>query len=160
MAETAALVEALSAAQWIVSWRGFATDEKYERPKSRLMEIELTQIERSATRAPDAILAITDSKSLYDVLHGGNIDGVDKRTGLEMLVCRDVLTTLHGSVRWIPHEANISDSLTKLGAHHAVLLEALQKATICLRAEHLELSERKAYREATGKSNPRPKRSQ
>eukprot|EP00971_Amphidinium_carterae_P339244 6476910-Amphidinium_carterae.1 len=57
------------------------------------------------------------AKPLYDVLHGKSIDGVDKRTGLEVLVCRDILTTLQGAVRWIPHEHNISDSLMKIGAH-------------------------------------------
>eukprot|EP00971_Amphidinium_carterae_P122056 2417054-Amphidinium_carterae.1 len=102
MAEASALVEALSAVQWLVSWRGYATQANYKPPRSQLGEIELKPIEKIATAASDAILAIVDSKLLYDVLDGESIDGVDKRTGLDVLMCRDILTTLGGAVRWIP----------------------------------------------------------
>eukprot|EP00971_Amphidinium_carterae_P350877 6491785-Amphidinium_carterae.3 len=102
MVEASALVEALSAVQWLVSWRGYATQANYKPPRSQLGEIELKliEIQKLAASASDAILAIVDSKSLYDVLNGESIDGVDKRTGLEVLVCRDILTTLGDAVRW------------------------------------------------------------
>eukprot|EP00971_Amphidinium_carterae_P339911 6477980-Amphidinium_carterae.1 len=83
MAESAALVEALCAVEWLVAWRGYTTSPLHHRPVSKMGTIELKSIERGKAPLQDDILAVVDSKSLYDVVTGENLDGVDKRSGLE-----------------------------------------------------------------------------
>eukprot|EP00971_Amphidinium_carterae_P348134 6490338-Amphidinium_carterae.1 len=168
MAETASLVEGLSSLEWLIAWR--KSVEEGTNPTSTtshlgeielqaiLGGIELQAIEKSTDELKTLVLAVVDSKSLYDVIRGTNIDGVERRAGLESLLARDLLKSLSASVRWVPHECNPSDSMTKISANHECLLTALRTSTIRLRPEKEVLQERKEYRDETGKSNPRPKK--
>ena len=77
---------------------------------------------------------------------------------LEICVIRDSLESLGGSCRWVPHEQNPVDGMTKLKGNTARLLELLQTGSYKLTMEDSELAARKEYRAQTGKRNPRPKR--
>eukprot|EP00971_Amphidinium_carterae_P032649 643214-Amphidinium_carterae.1 len=159
MAETASLVEGLSSLEWLIAWRKWVEEGiNPTSTTSHLGEIELQAIEKSAEELKTPVLAVVDSKSLYDVIRGTNIDGVERRAGLESLLARDLLKSLSASVRWVPHECNPSDSMTKVAANHECLLTVLRTSTIRLRPEKEVLQERKEYRDETGKSNPRPKK--
>ncbi len=98
-----------------------------------------------------------DAKSLYDNLlregasHGG------KRAALEVVVARDSLDVLGGVPRWVPHELNIVDGMTKIKGNRKPLLVYLKRATITLRDESEILQEREDFRDSTGKANPRPR---
>ena len=78
---------------------------------------------------------------------------------MEVSVIRDSLMALGGQARWIPHEENPSDCLTKLKGNASRLVELLRTAKFKISMEEEELARRKAYREATGKRNPRPNKS-
>eukprot|EP00971_Amphidinium_carterae_P253198 5027089-Amphidinium_carterae.4 len=82
MAESAALVEALCAVELLVAWRRHSTSPLYHRSTSKMGTIELKVNERGVTSPRDEVLAVVDNKSLYDVLFGENLDGVDKHSGL------------------------------------------------------------------------------
>ena len=65
---------------------------------------------------------------------------------------------MNGTARWVPHQENPSDCLTKLKGNTARLLELIQKGSYKLVMEDSELAARKESRAQTGKRNPRPKR--
>eukprot|EP00971_Amphidinium_carterae_P225119 4465625-Amphidinium_carterae.1 len=57
--------------------------------------------------------AVTDSKSLYDVLNRESLSSIDRKAALELRWVRDTLSDLHGQCRWIPHDRNPPDTMTK-----------------------------------------------
>jgi len=62
---------------------------------------------------------ITDAKALYDSYHKESLAGsssVDKRTGLEIRVAREQVSSLGGSLRWVSSECQYADSLTKMSS--------------------------------------------
>ena len=71
-------------------------------------------------------IAVVDAKSLYDGVHSEQPNGEDDRSALEMAVIQESLQALGGRIRWVPHNRNPADGLTKLlGAHMDPLLELL-----------------------------------
>ena len=85
--------------------------------------------------------------------------GAEKRAALEICVIRDSLETMGGNARWISHDRNPADCLTKLKGNVEPLLKLLREGTYQLVAEQDEMEQRKMYREMTGKKNPRPNQS-
>ena len=65
---------------------------------------------------------------------------------------------MQAQARWVPHELNCTDCLTKKKGNTQALLQLLQKGTYRLVITEDELKRRKEEREATGKRNARPKR--
>ena len=118
-------------------------------------EFKLTSI-MSEPESDLAIAAITDAKSLYDNLIREQYSGTEKRSALEICVIRDSLESLGGSARWVPHEENPVDCMTKLKGNVVRMLQLLKSGTYRLTAETEEMEKRKQYRETTGKKNPRP----
>ena len=71
---------------------------------------------------------ITDAKALYDSYHKESLAGsssVDKRTGLEIRVAREQVSSLGGSLRWVSSERQYADSLTKMSSR-SLLAERLR----------------------------------
>ena len=66
--------------------------------------------------------AITDAKSLYDNLTREQYSGAEKRSALEICVIRDSLASLGGAARWVPHEENPVDCMTKLKGNTSRML--------------------------------------
>eukprot|EP00971_Amphidinium_carterae_P130194 2579118-Amphidinium_carterae.1 len=157
MVETAAMVEGLNMLAWLINWRHFVEQGKLLVQASQMGQIQLQAITKADAKRNWKSLVVTDSKSLFHVINGSSIDSVEKRAGLEILLCRDLVSTLQCQVRWVPHEENIADSLTKLGAHHDSLLRAMNRSCIRLLPEQIVLDERKKYRESSGKACPRLK---
>ena len=102
--------------------------------------------------------AITDAKSLYDNLVREQYSGAEKRAALEICVIQDSLDSLGGTARWVPHEKNPVDCMTKLKGNASEMLTLLRKGKYRLTDETLEFEARKEYRETTGRRNPRPNR--
>ena len=69
---------------------------------------------------------------------------------------RDSLEVLGGTARWVPHEKNVSDCMTKVKGNVVPLLKLMREAKYKLVAENEEMQYRKEYREEMGKANPRP----
>ena len=71
---------------------------------------------------------ITDAKALYDSYHKESLAGastVDKRTGLEIRVAKEQLTSLGGMLRWVSSERQYADGLTKMSTR-ALLAERIR----------------------------------
>ena len=91
-------------------------------------------------------MAIADAKSLYDALHSEQSHGDDDRSALEIAIIQGSLEKLRGRIRWVPHNFNPADGLTKLiGAH----MEPLHK----LLATHHYMIEEEASVLAQGKQS-------
>ena len=126
-----------------------ATWASFTRSKFRPQDLELDISEevrlglRSSTSviasddkaySDPAAIAISDSKSLFDALHAEQAHGEDDRSALEVAIIQESLLRLGGRVRWIPHNVNPSDALTKVdGAHVQPLIQLLR--TNCFRLE-------------------------
>ena len=96
-----------------------------------------------------AAVAVVDAKSLFDGVHSEQAQGEDDRSALEMAVIQESLKALKGRIRWVPHNKNPSDGLTKLtGAHMAPLLELISTNAFTLEEEQgvLELGKQSAQR--------------
>ena len=73
-----------------------------------------------------------------------------------MSVIKEDMSTLGAVARWVPHDKNPTDALTKVeGAHATPLLAMLRSCTFKIRAEQEELQHRAEVREELG-YNPRP----
>ena len=83
--------------------------------------------------------------------------GAEKRAALEIGVVRDSLDSLGGKARWVTHNRNPSDCLSKIRGDVDCLLRLIRSGIHQPVDEQSEMDNRKEYRERTGKSNPRPK---
>ena len=86
------------------------------------------------------VAAVTDAKSLYDNLNQEQLTGAEKRSALEICVIRDSLEALGGKARWVPHQENPADPLTKLKGNTERLLRLMRDATYQLVDEKEEIA--------------------
>ena len=94
---------------------------------------------------------------MFDNLTREQFTGAEKRSALEIAVIRDSLRSMDGEIRWVPHEKNSVDCLTKVKGNVLPLLELMKKSRYKLVGEEQEMAQRAEFRAATGKRNPRPK---
>ena len=81
----------------------------------------------SSTYRDPHSLCVMDAKSLYDALNSERSQGNDDRSALETAIIRESLSVCRGRPRWVPHNMNPADSMTKfVGGHHEPLLKLLQ----------------------------------
>lgn len=157
--EAHAFSTSLADGEWIASWLGLAKSLDYDlRERNTLnREIKIVNI-MSKKDCSTETTTVTDAKSLYDAVNQPQYTGAEKRAALEICVIKDSLDSLGGQAKWVPHELNPADCLTKLAGNAAPLLELMRRSTYKVVAEEDELEKRKQYRENTGKKNPRPNR--
>ena len=87
-------------------------------------------------------LAIVDAKSVFDASANEQAAGDDDRTALEIAVIQDSLSKTRGRIRWVPHNENPADILTKLfQAHEIPMLQLLKKCTWRIEQESNVLAE-------------------
>ena len=80
------------------------------------------------------------------------------RVPLELSVIKSQLDAVEGCVRWIPHELNAADALTKLHGHAQPLLDLMSTAQMTVCDEQQVLQQRQQWREDNQqRQNPRPK---
>ena len=80
-------------------------------------------------------------KSLDDALNSEQSQGDDDRSALETAIIRESLAVCRGRPRWVPHNLNPSDSMTKfVGGHHEPLLKLLQSGKFMIEDEDEVLS--------------------
>ena len=91
-------------------------------------------------RDPRSVVVI-DAKSLYDSLLN-NQPGECERSNLEAEVIRESLTICRARVRWVPHNFNPSDALTKFpGAHLEPLVRLLKTGSFQITDEQTTLEQ-------------------
>lgn len=158
MSEAYAISFGLAAAEWAASFLKLCVDCHYKLTDRDEVnkDIQITSLMRYPEEEKIDLLAITDAKSLFDNLIREATSSQEKRAALEICVARESLLALGGKMRWIPHEENFTDPLTKLAGNKQSLYKYLREATLLLKDEAAELEQRKLYRERTGKANPRP----
>ena len=81
-------------------------------------------------------LAIVDAKSLFDGAASEQASGEDDRSALEIAIIQDSLARCKGRLRWIPHNLNPADMLTKLSqAHELPMMKMLKTSMFQIAAE-------------------------
>lgn len=92
---------------------------------------------------PQAV-AVVDAKSVFDTTSSEQACGEDDRTALEVAVIQDSISRLKGRIRWIPHNFNPADMLTKLvQAHEEPMMKLLTTGCFQLREEDSVLAQGK-----------------
>ena len=101
--------------------------------------------------------AVMDAKALFDMLISEQQGQDDARAALEVSLIKEDFEALGCVPRWVPHDKNPADALTKSeGAHVTPLMSLLRTATFRIREEAEELADRKEVRDELG-YNPRPR---
>ena len=81
-------------------------------------------------------VAIIDSKGIFDAASNEQSQGECDRTALEVALIRDSMSKTRSRIRWVPHNRNPSDMLTKVAqAHEMPLMELLKNARYKLQVE-------------------------
>ena len=92
---------------------------------------------------PDTVCVI-DAKSVYDSTANPErqFQGEDDRAALESAIIQESLAKLKARLRWLPHNLNPSDGLTKLpsAAHMAPLYDLLKNHEMVIQKEETELA--------------------
>ena len=99
------------------------------------------------------VLAITDAKSLYDLLKSDLGRGKDWAVAATCAEVKQLLTVLRAGVRWVPHNEMIVDPLTKVfgKSNLAPLLGVMDTGRYKLRSVNTEMNYRKQLKERGGK---------
>ena len=81
-------------------------------------------------------IVVMDAKALFDNLGSEQSQGDDDRAALEVAIIKESLLMVGGRPRWIPHNENPSDALTKVdGAHVQPMLKLLQSNSFRIEEE-------------------------
>ena len=89
---------------------------------------------------PECIL-IMDSKSLFDALSNETMSGDCERSQLEYAVIKESISLVRGRCRWLPHNKNPADLLTKrAGGHAEPMMNLLKYSRIRIQDEETEMS--------------------
>ena len=81
------------------------------------------------------VMIVTDCKSLYDHLSSQSSPTLDdRRTAIDFVILRDSVSRLGASLRWIPTDRMLADSLTKESVEAFDLLRA------CMRSGRYQIS--------------------
>ena len=143
LCESIAMSSALGAMEKQVAlWRSIT--RSHFKPSSSMVshEVDLglrgpgTVIASEAESYRDPLtVALTDAKSLFDGANPEQAQGEDARSSLEIAVIQESLAQCRGRLRWIPHNRNPSDALTKVeNAHCEPLLHMMS-------SNHLQIEE-------------------
>ena len=108
------------------------------------------------SRDPNAQMVMY-AKALYDMLLSEQQHQDDARAKLYVSMIKEDLHILDGLPRWLPHDKNPADGLTKFeGAHMVPLMDLLRTNQLRIIQEKDELRSREQVREQKG-YNPRPR---
>ncbi|CAJ1399663.1 unnamed protein product [Effrenium voratum] len=80
-------------------------------------------------------IAVADAKSLYDASASEQAQGDDDRSALEIGIIQESIAKLSGRMRWIPHNFNPADALTKLKAHMEPMMKLLKSNSLVIEEE-------------------------
>ncbi|CAE7437016.1 RE1 [Symbiodinium sp. CCMP2592] len=153
-AETQSLSKGLGELCWVATLFNELMDVNFKISEweSRL------QGNRVVTMAPEdsseelkGSLCIVDAKALYDHLSKETAGpSSDKRTGLEIQVIRQNMSSINSEIRWVPHPHMVVDGLTKKAANMTALYDLLESGEYQIVNEASALQEKKNEREIRG----------
>jgi len=164
--ETGSCCDCLGELEWLQClWRSYAytdfdikTGQRRSRPIPTIHEVKQVLSKDNIILSDPQALVVTDAKSLYDHLSKESQGGQDRRTGLELAVVRDSLCRLRGVCRWVPHDRNPTDGLTKVfsKSNMTPMLKLMRSGLIKICSEADEMMSRAKMKEEQGYI-PRPK---
>lgn len=157
LCESIALSTALGAAEKQVSmWDSFCKSHYSPRENLEPTDEELGLRSSATVIAEESVeyrdpysIAIVDAKSLFDGASSEQAQGEDDRSALEIAIIQESLAKIHGRMRWIPHNKNPADALTKLaGAHMQPMMQLLRSNRLQIEEESevLQQGKQSAYR--------------
>ena len=137
----------------VAMWKSF----QYSRFDPKMIAEELdVEIQRGLRGPPTVIaaenptftdpdvVAIIDAKSVFDSTSSAEkqFQGEDDRAALESAIIQESLAKMRSRLRWLPHNYNPADGLTKLpmAAHMAPLYDLMEKHGMILQKEEDELA--------------------
>ena len=98
-----------------------------------------------------------DAKAPYDAPLSEQQNQDDERAALDCSIIKEDMEQLGCRPRWVPHDKNPADALTKCdGAHFEPLSRLLRTSTFSIREESEELEQRRAVKDVRGYV-PRPR---
>ena len=100
---------------------------------------------------------VMDAKALYDALLSEQQNQDDERAALECSLIREDMEALGCRPRWVPHDKNPADALTKCeGVHFEPMSRLLRTSSFSIREKSEELEQRRAVKDVLGYV-PRPR---
>ena len=101
-------------------------------------------------------VAIIDAKSLFDAAATEQSSGDCDRSALEVAIIQDSIARCRGRVRWVPHNFNPSDALTKVaGAHEKPMMDLLRTSRLKIQAEEQALAEGRQHEHRMKTKSPK-----
>ena len=134
------------------------TGHRHGKPLTHLALEEPTVLTNQArTNLDPEAQMVMDAKALYDALLSEQQNQDDERAALECSLIREDMEALGCRPRWVPHDKNPADALTKHeGAHFEPMARLLRTSRFRIREELEELAQRRAVKDDLG-YNPRPR---
>ena len=119
----AAESQAMSTASGTVEWVSLLLSEIIDGPFK-----DMRLCKSALTRRPPIL--VTDCKSLYDHLMSPSAPTSieDRRTSIDVVIIRDSIRSMSGSLRWVPTNRMLADALTKDQGDPLDLLRACMKS--------------------------------
>ena len=91
------------------------------------------------------------TKGVFDAL-SDELPQDEKKSAVEMPIIAQLMFRMFGRCRWVPHNYNPSDALTKInGAHLQPCLDLLASGMCYLKTEAAKLADRTAEKRNNGK---------
>ena len=153
-AETQSLSKGLGELCWVVSIFNELTRADFELTKweEELQKNKMIAITKDESSSDlKECLAIVDAKALFDHLSRESVGpSQDKRTSLEIQVVRQLMNSIKGKIRWVPHPQMIVDGLTKKNGNLEALYQLLVTGEYQIVAEAESLETKRVERENLG----------
>ncbi|CAE8697324.1 unnamed protein product [Polarella glacialis] len=144
MCESLCASAATGELEWFDAFMESIRFSKYDlRAKLRRDQVALGLLDEPVVIATDDVLyrdpnalVVMDAKALFDAIANEQASGEDKRSALEIAVIKESIALVRGRTRWVPHNFNPADGLTKLvGAHMEPLMQLLRTHHFQIREE-------------------------
>ena len=157
LCEALCLSSATAELEWLteymdgLSWTNYADRVRKREELAINPDHYVLKKDNPRLRDPAAVVWI-DAKSLYDALNSEQTVQEDRWAALEIAVIRESFSRLSAKLRWLPHDRNPCDPMTKVkGVHTLPLTELLRSHTMRLQDEkevldhHADLKEEHGY---------------
>ena len=118
--------------------------------------VSLLRRDCSLNRDPSGNVSIVDAKGIFDTLDRITAGSkTDRRTSIELAICRESLARIGSTIRWVPHPVMPVDPMTKadLAKSNAALFSLLRTGMLNIASEKTSLDERRLDPQSKARSH-------